>query len=102
MHRPLLRVLGTERWTGSTIACITPRPAPGETNMAACGLDFGTSNTTLGIAAADGQPKLAPLEGSATTLPSAVFFDFDSAGMLVGKEAVDAYAGGADGRLMRA
>jgi hypothetical chaperone protein len=70
--------------------------------MAACGLDFGTSNTTLGIAASDGQPVLAPLEGSATTLPSAVFFDFENNAMLVGKAAVDAYVSGVDGRLMRA
>ena len=44
--------------------------------MAACGLDFGTSNTTLGVAAIGGQPVLAPLEGDGTTLPSAIFFDF--------------------------
>ena len=70
--------------------------------MAACGLDFGTSNTTLGVAAIDGQPVLAPLEGKATTLPSAVFFDFESGGMMIGQAAVDAYVSGADGRLMRA
>jgi hypothetical chaperone protein len=70
--------------------------------MSACGLDFGTSNTTLGVTASDGQPVLAPLEGRATTLPSAVFFDFETGGMLVGTAAIEAYAAGVDGRLMRA
>lgn len=70
--------------------------------MAACGLDFGTSNTTLGVAAADGEPFLVPLEGPATTLPSAVFFDFETGHMAIGKAAVDSYVSGSEGRLMRA
>lgn len=70
--------------------------------MAACGLDFGTSNTTLGVAAADGEPLLVALEGPATTLPSAVFFDFETGHMAIGKAAVDSYVSGSEGRLMRA
>jgi hypothetical chaperone protein len=70
--------------------------------MAACGLDFGTSNTTLGVAATGGAPHLVPLESQATTLPSAVFFDFDSATMAVGQAAIDAYVGDTEGRFMRA
>ena len=70
--------------------------------MAACGLDFGTSNTTLGVAATGGSPRLVPLENQATTLPSAVFFDFDSATMAVGQAAIDAYVADGDGRFMRA
>src|SRR5712691_3052816 len=70
--------------------------------MAACGLDFGTSNTTLGVAATGGSPHLVPLENQATTLPSAVFFDFDSATMAVGQAAIDAYVADGDGRFMRA
>jgi hypothetical chaperone protein len=70
--------------------------------MAACGLDFGTSNTTLGVAATDGVPRLVALEAGATTLPSAVFFDFESATMAVGQTAIDAYVGHAEGRFMRA
>jgi hypothetical chaperone protein len=76
-------------------------PARVERVMAACGLDFGTSNTTLGISAA-GEPRLVTLEGAATTLPSAVFFDFESAAMSVGTTAITAYVGRAEGRLMRA
>lgn len=69
--------------------------------MAACGLDFGTSNTTLGLAGADGSARLLPLEGAATVLPSAIFFDFEGGSTLFGRAAVEAYAGGTEGRLMR-
>ncbi|TCT07641.1 Hsp70 family protein [Aquabacter spiritensis] len=67
--------------------------------MAACGLDFGTSNTTLGLAAAGG-PRLAPLEGGADTLPSAIFYPRAGAPVF-GRAAMAAYVGGAQGRLMR-
>ena len=69
----------------------------------ACGLDFGTSNTTLGVVGRDGEAKLASLEGSSTTLPSAIFFDFDRPGhSMVGRQAIAAYVEGVDGRFMRA
>ena len=65
-----------------------------------CGLDFGTSNTTLGLAPG-GAPVLALLEGGAPTLPSAVFLNFAGSGALVGRAAVEAYVAGEEGRLMR-
>ena len=43
-----------------------------------CGLDFGTSNTTLGVAAGNAPATLVPLEGAHVTIPSTVFFDFES------------------------
>ncbi|WP_181707003.1 Hsp70 family protein [Chthonobacter rhizosphaerae] len=67
--------------------------------MAACGLDFGTSNTTLGVAGA-GQPALVPLEGDADTIPSAIFYPQTGA-TRVGRAAVGAYVDGEHGRLMR-
>ena len=70
--------------------------------MPACGLDFGTSNSALGIVR-DGMPVLAPVEGENTLIPSAIFFDFENHGRVIyGREAVDAYIGQHDGRLMRA
>lgn len=69
--------------------------------MAACGLDFGTSNTTLGLASAGGAAQLLPLEGAATVLPSAIFFDFESGRTEFGRAAIDAYVQGTEGRLMR-
>lgn len=68
--------------------------------MTACGLDFGTSNTTLGTVAADGF-RLAPLDGERATLPSAIFFDFEADAVTVGQAAIDGYVSGVEGRLMR-
>lgn len=42
-----------------------------------CGIDFGTTNSTVGLCARDGQPALAPLEDDAVTIPSALFFSFE-------------------------
>src|SRR5688500_4909157 len=67
--------------------------------VAACGLDFGTSNTTLGISYADG-PRLVSLEDDEVTIPSAVFFSPKSE-VLIGRAAIHAYVDGVSGRLMR-
>src|SRR6201991_1641381 len=67
--------------------------------MSACGLDFGTSNTTLGMTV-DGAPVLAALEDGHTTIPSAIFYGRDGA-VFVGRKAIDAYVDGVNGRLMR-
>jgi len=67
--------------------------------MSACGLDFGTSNTTFGTMI-DDVPSLLPLEQGETTLPSAIFFQRDGA-VLIGRRAIDAYVDGDAGRLMR-
>jgi hypothetical chaperone protein len=67
--------------------------------MSICGLDFGTSNTTLGTAAGR-EPVLTALEGGETTIPSAIFYAVDGA-VLIGRKAIEAYVDGAPGRLMR-
>ncbi len=70
--------------------------------LAACGLDFGTSNSALGVVR-DGVPMLAPLENDETLIPSAIFFDFETHGrVLFGAEAISTYVEQHDGRLMRA
>jgi hypothetical chaperone protein len=65
------------------------------------GIDFGTSNSTVGTVR-DGRAALVPLEGAETTLPSAVFFSFEGGRIRFGREAVASYADGVEGRLMRA
>ena len=65
-----------------------------------CGLDFGTSNTTLGVADGEGA-RLVPLEDGRVTIPSTLFFDFESDETLYGRAATAAYIGGTDGRMMR-
>jgi hypothetical chaperone protein len=66
----------------------------------ASGIDFGTSNSTVGIADATGA-RLVPLEDGATTLPSAVFWQTDGAPSLFGRAAIAAYLEGEEGRLLR-
>ncbi|CAN7245336.1 Hsp70 family protein [Bradyrhizobium sp. LjRoot220] len=67
--------------------------------MSICGLDFGTSNTTLGTIEGHA-PVLAELEAGETTIPSAIFYEVDGA-VLIGRKAIAAYVDGAPGRLMR-
>jgi hypothetical chaperone protein len=70
--------------------------------MTACGLDFGTSNSAIGVMRGSA-PTLAPVEGAATLVPSAVFFDYETRGrVLFGADAIDTYIGQTEGRLMRA
>src|SRR5689334_17652978 len=66
-----------------------------------CGLDFGTSNSTIGIAAG-GKARLCAVEDGKVTLPSAVFFDYERSKVRFGRDAIGAYIDGIEGRLLRA
>jgi hypothetical chaperone protein len=66
----------------------------------ACGIDFGTSNSTIGFYR-PGQPTLLPLEDGRPTLPSVVFFNADHNTVLFGRAALTDYLAGHEGRLMR-
>lgn len=65
------------------------------------GIDFGTSNSTVGFQSEQG-PRLIALEDTKPTLPSALFYDVESRSFLFGREAIRAYIDGYDGRLLRA
>lgn len=67
----------------------------------ACGLDFGTSNSTVGHIA-PGRPDLLALEAFHTSLPSAVFFNVDEDSVHYGRDAMSRYLEGYEGRLVRA
>jgi hypothetical chaperone protein len=67
----------------------------------AVGIDFGTSNSAVSFIGADGMAQLVPLEGSATTMPTAVFFNAEDHATYYGREAVALYLAGVEGRLMR-
>ena len=70
--------------------------------MITCGLDFGTSNSAIGVLR-DDVATLAPLEDDRTLMPSAVFFDYETKNqVLFGSDAIAAYVGQTEGRLMRA
>ena len=66
----------------------------------ACGIDFGTSNSTAGWSR-PGLPVLLPLEGDKTTLPSVVFFHAEDEHVSYGRAALADYLAGYEGRLMR-
>jgi len=67
----------------------------------ACGIDFGTSNSTVGWLRPGAQTLLA-LEDGKPTLPSAVFFNADEDSTAFGRAALAEYLDGYEGRLMRA
>ncbi|SFN57740.1 hypothetical chaperone protein [Cohaesibacter marisflavi] len=66
-----------------------------------CGLDFGTSNSTLGLFRQE-KVELVPVEGDNVTIPSALFFDFEEHGVHFGRDAIQTYLEGGEGRMMRA
>lgn len=69
-------------------------------SLTACGIDFGTSNSTAAVH--DGAlARLLPLEAGRLTLPSAVFFNLDEDTMSFGRAALNEYLEGYEGRLMR-
>lgn len=67
----------------------------------ACGIDFGTSNSTAGWLR-PGQPPLLVLENGKSTLPSVIFFNAEENTTSVGQAGLDEYLQGYEGRLMRA
>lgn len=67
---------------------------------AACGIDFGTSNSTA-ARIVSGQAELMPLEGDKVTLPSVVFFNAEDDVTRFGRAGLTDYLAGYEGRLMR-
>lgn len=66
----------------------------------ACGVDFGTSNSTVGWCSGQSSGLLA-LEDNKTTLPSVVFFNAEDDEVSYGRQALTTYLAGYEGRLMR-
>ena len=69
----------------------------------ACGIDFGTSNSTAGWSR-PGHSPLLQLEGERVTLPSVIFFHAEDTGsglVSYGRAALADYLAGHEGRLMR-
>jgi hypothetical chaperone protein len=67
----------------------------------ACGIDFGTSNSSVGICDADGA-RLLPIQRGATSVPTALFFDFDDHSTTYGHDALDRFVTHEPGRYLRA
>ncbi|POA97014.1 heat-shock protein [Chromobacterium sinusclupearum] len=71
-----------------------------QTASRACGIDFGTSNSTVGWLRPD-HDALLPLEDGKITLPSVVFFNYEEDHACFGRAALAEYMEGYEGRLMR-
>ncbi|MDQ0139814.1 Hsp70 family protein [Cupriavidus necator] len=67
----------------------------------ACGLDFGTSNSTVGWSRPGRAAALLPLEDGKATLPSVIFFHAEDPLVSYGRAALGDYLAGYEGRLMR-
>jgi hypothetical chaperone protein len=65
----------------------------------ACGLDFGTSNSTIGIMQGN-RAALLRLDDQ-VAVPSAIFYNYDDGQTYFGTRALEQYVAGTDGRLMR-
>lgn len=66
----------------------------------ACGVDFGTSNSTIGWSLPD-RPALIELEDGKPTLPSVLFFNAEEDSVAYGRAALAEYLAGYEGRLLR-
>jgi len=67
----------------------------------ALGIDFGTSNSAVSFLAGDGMARLVPLEGGATAMATALFFNAEDHSTHFGRDAVSLYLAGVEGRLLR-
>ncbi len=65
------------------------------------GIDFGTSNSAMSWAPPGGLAQLIALEGQATVMPTAVFYNAEDHSTHFGRDALAHYLGGTQGRLMR-
>ncbi|KHK03355.1 Hsp70 family protein [Desulfovibrio sp. TomC] len=67
---------------------------------AAIGIDFGTSNSSVGLLK-NGLPCLVELEDNRQTIPSAIFYDTEENAVLFGNEAIALYVSSCEGRFLR-
>jgi hypothetical chaperone protein len=65
-----------------------------------CGIDFGTSNTSIAIASS-GQVSLVPVEQDSVTIPSAIFFRQVDNKAFYGRVAIELFLDRQPGRFMR-
>ena len=70
-------------------------------NPLACGIDFGTSNSSVGVCDANG-PRLLPIQNGATSVPTALFYSLDDDSATFGHEALERYFAREPGRYLRA
>jgi hypothetical chaperone protein len=64
-----------------------------------CGLDFGTSNSTLGVSL-NGKLQLVNLEENKPSIRSAIYCDSDEKAWVFGQRGIENYLNGSPGRLL--
>jgi hypothetical chaperone protein len=69
-------------------------------NLVSCGIDFGTSNSSIALASEKGI-ELATVENGQKTIPSAIFFPQEKHTPLFGRAATQEYFSKQHGRYMR-
>lgn len=65
-----------------------------------CGIDFGTSNSTIGILK-NNKPELISIEYGSKTIPSAIFYEDEENETVYGSKALEYYQNHYSGRLIR-
>lgn len=65
------------------------------------GIDFGTSNSAMAVRQGHAPARMLRLEGESNTLPTALFFNAEDRQTHYGRDAVEQYLAGTEGRLMR-
>ena len=65
------------------------------------GIDFGTSNSAAAYRVMGEAARLLPLESAATGMPTALFFNTEERSTHFGRDAMQQYLAGEEGRLMR-
>jgi hypothetical chaperone protein len=68
--------------------------------MAACGLDFGTSNSTVALPSGEALP-IDPAAGSPRLFRSVLFFPEDAKSIFAGQAAIDEYLERSEGRFIQ-
>lgn len=70
-------------------------------SILSCGIDFGTSNSTIAVAGLSATPELIKLDNQKVTTPSTVFYKENHLSPMFGEKANLAYMNGEQGRFMR-
>jgi len=76
-----------------------PRPTT-IMSTTSCGIDFGTSNSSVALAS-QGNISLVPVENNSVTIPSAIFFQGKENTPTYGRAAVNMFFSRENGRFMR-
>ncbi len=70
-------------------------------SILSCGIDFGTSNSTIAVVKQNTIPELVKLDNNKFTTPSTIFYKEGHSSPLFGERANHAYMSGEQGRFMR-